>query len=102
MWWCGAARSREPDRSALSGAWRGLDAEICHAIAVAVLGAAGRIEFNRTETQQVFGAVSQSSDAVFFLTTSEIIAQIVGKLIPGPAVFYETHALIVKENSAAR
>jgi general L-amino acid transport system substrate-binding protein len=97
VWWC------EPDRSALSGAWRGLDAEICHAIAVAVLGAAGRIEFHRTETQQVFDAVSQSSDAVFFLTASEIIAQnLVGKLIPGPAVFYETHALIVKENSAAR
>jgi general L-amino acid transport system substrate-binding protein len=103
---CGSAERpglAEPDRSGRSGAWRGLNVEICHAIAVAVLGSAGRIEFHRTETQQDFDAVSQVPDAVFFLTASELIAQnLAGTLIPGPVVFYETHALIVKENSAAR
>ncbi|HUZ90387.1 MAG TPA: hypothetical protein VMU78_00560 [Methylocella sp.] len=103
---CGGAERpglAEPDLSAQSGAWRGFYVEICHAIAIAALGPAGRFAFHSTDTQQDFDAASQAPDAVFFLTASELIAQnLAGKLIPGPAVFYETHALIVKEHSAAR
>jgi general L-amino acid transport system substrate-binding protein len=101
---CGSAERpglAEPDLSA-HGAWRGLNVELCRAISVAMLGAVGRFEFRRTETKQDFAAVGQSPDVVFFLTASELFAQnLVGKLIPGPAVFYETHSLMVKENSAA-
>ena len=85
------------------GQWHGLNVEICYAIAIAVLGASGHFEFHGYETQQDLDALSQGTDAVFFLTASEIIARnLSGRLIPGPVVFYETHALMVKADSAAR
>jgi general L-amino acid transport system substrate-binding protein len=103
---CGSAERpglAEPDLSARSSAWRGLNVEMCRAIAIAVLGPAGRFAFHHYETPKDYDAVSQGTDVVFFLTASEIIAQnLTGKLIPGPAVFYETHALMVKADSAAQ
>jgi general L-amino acid transport system substrate-binding protein len=104
---CGSAKRpglAEPNLFAPteSGQWQGLNVEMCRAIAIAVLGPAGRFEFHRYETQKDYDVVSQGTDAVFFLTASEIIAQnLTGKLIPGPAVYYETHALMVKADSAA-
>ena len=84
--------------------WHGLNVELCRAIAIAVLGPAGRFEFHRYETgPELMTASSQGTDEVYFLTASEIIAQnLAGKLIPGPVVYYETDALMVKETSAAR
>jgi general L-amino acid transport system substrate-binding protein len=95
----------EPDLAAPVGnvQWLGLNVEMCRAIAIAVFGPAGRFEFHRYETQKDYDAVRQGTDAVFFLTASEIIAQnLSAKLIPGPTVYYETHALMVKANSAAQ
>lgn len=101
----GAARPglAEPDFSARSGTWHGLDVEICRAIAVAVPGPAGRFEFHGYETSRDYDAVRGGADEVFFLTASEIAGQnLAGKIIPGPAVYYETHAVMVREESAAR
>ena len=40
------------------------------------------------------------TDDVAFLTGSEILDQnLAGKLVPGPAIFYETTAVMVDENS---
>lgn len=83
--------------------WHGLNVELCRALAIAVLGPAGRFEFHAYETGPEVERVSQGTDEVYFLTASEIIAQnLAGKLIPGPVVYYETEALMVKETSAVR
>jgi general L-amino acid transport system substrate-binding protein len=102
---CGGATRpglAEPDSSA-RGAWRGLNVEICRAIAVAVLGPDGRFEFHGYEAPRDYDADRGGTDEVFFLTASEIVAQnLSAKLIPGPAVYYATHAVMVREESAAR
>lgn len=96
------ARSSLAARSAASS-WLGLNVEICRAIAVAVLGPSGRFQFQSYETQQDFDAVRKQEDEVFFLTGSDIVEQnLAGALIPGPAVYYETHAIMVPELSAAK
>ena len=95
----------EPDLAGKveTSGWRGLNAEICRAIGIAALGPSGRFEFHRYETQQDYDSIRQGMDEVFFLTASEIIAQnLTDKLIPGPAVYYETHALMVRNESRAR
>ncbi len=102
---CGSAARpglAEPDSSA-RGAWRGFNVEICRAIAVAVLGPDGRFEFHGYEAPRDYDAVRGGADEVFFLTASEIVAHnLSAKLIPGPAVYYATHAVMVREESAAR
>ncbi len=105
---CGSAERpglAELDLSTQAGSrqWHGLNVELCRAIAIAVLGPAGHFEFHPYETGPEVDRVSQGTDEVYFLTASEIIAQnLAGKLIPGPVVYYETDALMVKETSAAR
>ena len=90
-------------RGTETGMWHGFNVEICRAIAIAVLGPAARLEFHRYEAQEDYDALHQGEAEVFFLTASEIIAQnLAGKLIPGPAVYYETHAVMVRRESAAR
>lgn len=85
------------------GQWLGLNVEICRAIAVAVLGSSGRFEFRSYETRQDFDAVRKHEDQVFFLTGSDIVEQdLAGTLIPGPSVYYETHAVMVPEHSAVK
>jgi general L-amino acid transport system substrate-binding protein len=102
---CGSAARpglAEPDFSA-RGRWRGLNVEICRAIAVAVLGPDGRFEFHGYETPRDYDAAGGGTDEVFFLTASEIVTQnLSAKLIPGPAVYYATHAVMVREEFAAR
>jgi general L-amino acid transport system substrate-binding protein len=102
---CGSATRpglAEPD-FAVGGGWRGLNVEICRAIAIAALGPAGRFEFHGYETPRDYDAAERGAGEVFFLTASDIVAQnLSAKLIPGPAVYYATHAVMVREESAAR
>jgi len=82
--------------------WAGLNVDVCHAIAAAVLGSADRIEFHVYETPKQFDAVRNQEDDVYFLTASEIDQQkLAGKVVPGPAVFMESHAVMVPSKSAA-
>jgi general L-amino acid transport system substrate-binding protein len=100
---CGGAERpglAEPVSSARGG-WRGLNVEICRAIAV--LGPEGGIAFHGYETPRDYDAAGGGADEVFFLTASDIVAQnLSAKLIPGPAVYYATHTVMVREESAAR
>ena len=84
------------------GRWTGLNVDICRGIAAAVLGSADRIEYHEYETPKQFDAVRNQVDDVYFLTGSEIAEQkLAGKVVPGPTVFVEFHAVMVPSNSAA-
>jgi len=82
--------------------WTGLNVDVCRSIAAAVLGSADRIEFHVYETPMQFDAVRRQEDDVYFLTGSEIDEQkLAGKVVPGPAVFLESHTVMVPSTSAA-
>ncbi len=84
------------------GVWAGLNVDVCHAIAAAVLGSPDRIEYHVYETPKQFDAVRNQEDDVYFLTGSEINEQkVAGRVVPGPAVFVESHTVMVPSNSAA-
>ncbi|WP_341527617.1 hypothetical protein WKK05_34890 [Nostoc sp. UHCC 0302] len=82
------------------GRWTGLNVDVCRAIAAAVLGSPDRIEYHEYETAKDFDAVRKQQDDVYFLTGSEINEQkLAGKLVPGPTVFVESHAVMVASTS---
>ena len=79
----------------------GLLVDVCRAIAAAAIGPEGRFEFYEYESPNSYGAVRDDEHDVFFLTASELIEQgLTGKVVPGPTVFYETTAVMVRESSA--
>lgn len=84
------------------GRWRGLNVDVCRAIAVAVLGSPDRIDYHVYETPKQFDAVRNQEDDVYFLTGSEIDEQkLAGKVVPGPTIFVETDTVMVPSSSAA-
>jgi general L-amino acid transport system substrate-binding protein len=99
---CGSVE--RPGLASVAGkeVWAGLNVDVCHAIAAAVLGSPDRIEYHVYETPNQFDAVRNQEDDVYFLTGSEIDEQkLAGKVVPGPAVFVESHTVMVPSNSAA-
>jgi general L-amino acid transport system substrate-binding protein len=85
------------------GRWTGLEVDVCRAVAAAVLGSPDAIEYHAYETPKNFDAVRNQQDDLSFLTGSEINAhQLAGKVLPGPTVFIESHAVMVPDNAAAR
>jgi len=78
----------------------GLLLDICRAIAAAVLGPSGRLEFYRYESSKSYDQVRNNEHDVFFFSASEILEEeLAGKVVPGPTVFYETTAVMVSESS---
>jgi len=99
---CGSVE--RPGLASVSGKelWSGLNVDVCHAIAAAVLGSPDRIEYHVYETPKQFDAVRNQEDDVYFLTGSEIDEQkLAGMVVPGPTVFVESHTVMVPSNSAA-
>lgn len=93
----------EPDGKGGFVFWAGLEVDICRAIAAAVLGSPDRIEYHTYETPKQFDAIRNRQDDVFFLTGTEINEQgLAGKIVPGPAVFLESHAVMVPSGMAAQ
>jgi general L-amino acid transport system substrate-binding protein len=89
--------------SAGDGADKGLNVDVCRAIATAVLGSPDRIAFLRYETPKQYDAIRNGEDDISFLTASEIYDhQLVGKVLPGPTVFVESHRVMVPVSSKAR
>lgn len=85
------------------GQARGLELDICRALASVVLGPTGRLEFRRYDSVNAYERLRDGTDDVAFLTGSEILDQnLAGKLVPGPAIFYETTAVMIDENSPVR
>src|SRR5579883_3272922 len=100
---CGSVERPGLARATDHGRSTGLNVDICRAIATAVLRSPERIEYHEYETPKDFDAVRNQQDDVYFLTGSEINEQkLAGKVVPGPTVFVESHAVMVASTSAAR
>ena len=85
------------------GHWSGIEVDVCRAVAAAVEGSPDRIVFHGYETPGRFAAVRDHRDDVFFLTGQEINDNgLAGRIVPGPAVFIESHAVMVPAGSFAR
>ena len=103
----GAVRCGSVERPGLTGrdgngGWSGLEVDVCRAVAAAVLGSPDRIVYSSYETPRQFDAVRENRDDLVFLTGSEIHEQsLEGRLLPGPTVFVESHAVMVPAASAA-
>jgi general L-amino acid transport system substrate-binding protein len=77
-------------------AWQGLEVDICRAIAAAALGNADKISFHGYQSAAEQALLVKGEDDVAFLTGTEIQDHDVsGRIIPGPAIFIESHALMV-------
>ena len=104
----GSVRCGSVERPGLAGpnghgGWTGLEVDVCRAVAVAVLGSPERMEYHEYETPKEFDAVRNRQDDLYFLTGSEINDQkLAGKVVPGPTVFVESHAVMVSTDSAAQ
>jgi general L-amino acid transport system substrate-binding protein len=86
-----------------NGRWHGLEVDVCRAVAAAVLGSPERVAYRTYETPKDFDAVREQQDDVFFLSGLEIHEQkLAGRIVPGPTVFVESHAVIVPSSSLAR
>ena len=82
--------------------WAGLNVDVCRGIAAAVLGSPERIEYHLYDTPKDFDAVRNHQDDVYFLTGSEINEQkLAGKVVPGPPIFVESHAVMTASTSTA-
>ena len=100
---CGSVERPGMASAAGHGRWTGLEVDVCHAVAAAVLGSPERIEYHAYVTPKDFDAVRNQQDDIYFLTGSEIEGQkLAGKVLPGPTVFVESHAVLVPANSAAQ
>jgi general L-amino acid transport system substrate-binding protein len=86
-----------------TGTASGIFLDICRAIGSAVLGPQAKIVATAYGSDRAFDAVREGSDDVHFLSASEIIEQkLAGRILPGPAVFYETTAVMVPETPSIR
>ncbi len=81
--------------------WTGLNVDICRAVAAAVLGSSELIEYHAYATPKDFDAVRNQQDDIYFLTGTEIHEQkLAGKVLPGFAVFVESHVVMTPANSS--
>lgn len=98
----GVPRPGLAQASGETGLWRGLEIDLCRAIALAVLGSADRISFRPYAIAGEARRFAEDLD-VAFLTGSEIHAgNLSDQVIPGPVVFIESHAVMVPITAAER
>ncbi len=99
---CGAVERPGLAARSAEGAWRGLDVDLCRAVAVAVLGPEGRPMFQPDVAESDMRRVSAGTEDLSFLTASEIVTDgLAGAVMPGPAVFYEPHGVLVRADARA-
>ena len=85
---CGAAARVGFADAAEDGHVIGLGVDLCRALAIAVLGPAGQMEFHLYAAPKDYDAVRQNTDDVSFLTADAVQEQgLAAALIPGPTVF---------------
>ena len=76
--------------------WRGLEVDVCRAVAAAVLGDADKISFHGYASAAEKALLTRGEDDIAFLTGTEIQDhRLSGRLVPGPAIFIESHAVMV-------
>ncbi|MGC9195991.1 MAG: hypothetical protein ACP5IL_11120 [Syntrophobacteraceae bacterium] len=85
------------------GHWKGLEVDVCRAVADAVLGSPDRIQFHGYVTPKGFDTARKQKDDICFLTGTEIANhQMAGKVLPGLTVFVESQNVMVTTNSSVR
>jgi len=85
------------------GSYRGLEADVCRAIATAALGANARVDVHAYTLPRSYDAVRNGTDDVYFLTMSDILAAgLLPYVVPGPTVFYQSDAVLVPAASPAQ
>ncbi|MEJ1976714.1 MAG: hypothetical protein WDN49_11980 [Acetobacteraceae bacterium] len=100
---CGSAIRPGLAFPAADGVLHGLNVDICRAIAVAVLGPQARIDFSTYIPGRTFDQARNGQDEVSFLTASEMLSEgLVGRVLPGPPVFYLATGALVPETSKAQ
>lgn len=78
------------------GRWTGLDADICRAVAAAVLGSADKVEFVPLNAQQRFTALQSGEIDLLSRNTTWTLGRAAGlKLRFGPVVFYDGQGFMV-------
>ena len=83
--------------------WSGLLPEVCHAVAIAALGPQARYEFKTLDPPEDDKALNDGASDVLFLTETEIARnRLGGKVASGPAVFFESYAVMVEKGSGAK
>jgi general L-amino acid transport system substrate-binding protein len=104
----GAVRCGSVERPGLAqqdgkGQWHGLEVDVCRAVAAAVLGSPDKFSYRTYETPKDFDGVRLQQDDVSFLSGLEIREKgLAGILVPGPAVFVESHGVMVPASSPVR
>ncbi len=89
-------------RETTSG-WTGVLPDFCRAVAVAALGPNARFEFKFLELPGDNTALDAGAFDVLFLTATEIARNgLAGKVAPGPAVFFDSIAVMVERGSTAK
>ena len=87
----------EPDGKA-----HGLELDLCRALASAILGPDGRLEFTRYDSPKAFADMRAGHQDVMFLTGRELVEnKMTGQVIPGPAIFVETTRVMVQDDAPA-
>ena len=85
-----------PGLATAANTWQGLEIDICRAVAAAVLGDASKISFHGYQGAAEAQLLANGADDVAFLTGTEIQSHhLGGRIIPGPAIFIESHALMI-------
>ena len=93
---CGTVERPGFAAAGADGGISGLAVDLCRAVAIAVLGRAGRAEFQLYDSMRAFDAVRHGADELFFLDEADITEQhLVPFVLPGPTVFYEPTTLLV-------
>ncbi len=97
---CGSAIRPGLAFPATDHSWYGLHVELCRAIAAAVLGDPGKIEFTGYALGRDFRRIGTGADDVAFLTTTELFAnELFGAVLTGPTVYQLTTRLMVPDAS---
>jgi general L-amino acid transport system substrate-binding protein len=94
---CGGAIRPGLAFPAPGGEWHGLEVDVCRAVAVAVLGPAGKADFHAyTQQNNSYDPVRQGKDDIAFLTAAEMLAgRVLPHVLPGPPVFFVTTGVMV-------
>ncbi len=82
--------------------WTGLLPDFCRAVAIAALGPDALYQFKTLDLPEDDKALDDGDFDVLFLTEEEIAHnKLAAKVAPGPAVFFNSYAVMVEKGSAA-
>ncbi|MGO8739343.1 hypothetical protein [Rhodoblastus sp.] len=82
--------------------WTGFLPDLCRAIAIAALGPDAGDDFKSLELPEDEKALNGGAFDVLFLTQEEIAENALARIVaPGPAVFFNSYAVMVEKGSAA-